>query len=142
MTGSPDGALSTPPFGDQGTWVWLLTPTLVFLRVQEWLEAPAGAADPAGEQRQPGWGLGKRRVHTSSQLVVLRQERRQLLMNSRGWSFHTVSHGTIPPCVPLSDIKWALGSDAPGFAFTLCHPTSLRLWVLAPASFYLSVQWR
>lgn len=25
------------------------------------------------------------------------------------------------PCVPPSDIKRALGSDAPGFAFTLCH---------------------
>ena len=65
MTGSPDGALSTPLSGDEGTWVWLLTPTLVFLRVQEWLEAPAGAADQAGEQPQPGWGLGKRRVHIS-----------------------------------------------------------------------------
>ena len=41
------------------------------------------------------------------------------------------------PCVPPRDIKWALGLDAPGFAFMLCHPTSLRLWVLAPASFYL-----
>lgn len=48
-------------------------PTLVLLRVQEWLEAQLVLLTRLGSSNS-GVGSGKRRVHVSSQLVVLRQE--------------------------------------------------------------------
>ena len=101
-------------------WVWLLTPTPVLLRAQEWLDAPAGAADPAG-----AWGTA---ASTSPVSWLSFGRIWDGFSRAAEGGASTLSHMKqeihLPPCVPPSDLKWALGSDAPGFAFRLCHPTS------------------